>query len=122
MDFGDVLFLEASTRLEQKHMKKDLEKLKKDFSQNNPVEATYIEIGTLFKDRKLWVLIHKTYRTPTVGFVLKENSNELKKIELDFDPERERRISLMIKDGLSKDEIVGLMEGLTMEEEEKYFP
>jgi hypothetical protein len=78
-------------------------------------------IDSIFKDGKYFVFIKKIYATPLIGF-LRDTSGAMSKIDISGMGDRNRMLTLMIKDGLSKDEIECNLGGLTDEEVEKYFP
>jgi hypothetical protein len=112
---GEKIFLEADSAKEQKRMERELGKEREAYAQVDPIEASKVAIRNTFKDRKHWVVIEKMANSPLVGFI-KDAGGEISKITLGAEPEKIRRIRLMIADGYSQDKIEEIEGTLTEEE------
>ena len=91
--------------------KSDAKKLKDAFSKEldvlyeiEPEKAGTILISDQFKDKRFWVVLERVLGNPLLGFI-KQPDGTMERVQLSFDPERERRIKLMQKDGLSLEEV-----------------
>lgn len=115
------ILLPVSSKLEQTAIARKLREVKNDYIKIDPKMAMSINIGILTKDNQCFVTLKKTYATPMIGF-LRDNEGKMSKIDISGDVDRDRMIRLMIKDGLSKEEISSNLGGLTPTEEDKFFP
>ena len=114
------LYIQAQNKKEQKSLGKDLALEKIRYSEFYPVEACCYTIFTSFKDGRLWVIIKKSsLALPAQKALVKDELGNFKEIQVGF--LRKRRLTLMLQDGLSKEEIAENLGGLTTQEEEEFF-
>jgi hypothetical protein len=118
---GESIFLPVHSKKEQTEIARLLRELKNEYIAIDPEQAMSLLIDSMFKDGKHFVFIKKIYATPMIGF-LRDNEGNMSKIDITLDMGRSRIITLMIKDGLPKEEIELNIGGLTEEELIKYFP
>jgi hypothetical protein len=111
MEPGDELYLEAESRFLQRQLferyKKGLEKLK----ELNP-EFLHLSLTMKqSKDSRLWIVVTKVQAMPKTGFIKRKDGT----IEKTWSYSKAviRRVSLMLEDNYSKDEIA-LVEGISL--------
>ena len=120
LDSGESLFLECHSKADARSMLRKFKHIRSEYEKINPILTSTIELHTTFKDKKFWLVITKLSASPLVGFKKDMNGN-LIKITLENDIDRERRIKLMIVDGMNLEEIKQNVHDLTNEEIELYF-
>jgi hypothetical protein len=120
LDPGKSIFLPVSSKKEQTEIARLLRELKNEYIKVDPDQAMSLLIDSMFKDGKYFVFMKKIYATPLIGF-LRDAEGNMSKIDISGTGDRNRMLTLMIKDGLSKAEIICNLGELTPEEE-KYFP
>lgn len=117
---GEVIYLKVNTKKEGTEMCRLLRERKSAMLLAKPELATSIIIGPILKDGVNYVYLKKVVSAPLIG--LKRGADgEMSKIDIQSDVDRNRRIQLMIRDGLTKDEINDNMEGLSPDEIKLYF-
>ena len=121
LDPGKSIFLPVSSKKEQTEIARLLRELKNEYIKVDPDQAMSLLIDSMFKDGKYFVFIKKIYATPLIGF-LRDAEGNMSKIDITAEMGRVRLITLMIKDGLPKEEIELNIGGLTEEERVRYFP
>ena len=115
MDTGETMFLPCESRQEQSiRLRTALQELS-IISKTDPISASTLLINSLMRDGRLWVVLKKITASPAVVFI-KGEGGAIRRVDLGDDTERQRRIYLMVKDGLTLSEI-GEFEGDLTEEE-----
>lgn len=79
-----------------------------------PTLGSKLRVYGTFADSRLWVVIEKSATNPLVSYI-KDNSGTVQRTKL-ADPERNRMIRLMAKDGFPLEEIQDLQGQLSDEE------
>ena len=118
LSIDESIFFRVANKEEQTTLANAFEKEREMFAKLDPVHASQLKISKVLKSLNQYVLIERKYRTPFVAF-FKSTSGELSKISVD--PDRQRQISLMVKDNRPRGEIEDTMNGLTDEEIEEFF-
>lgn len=118
LSIDEAIYFRVANKDEQIILANAFEKEIETFSRLDPVHASQLKISKVLKNLNQYVLIERKYRTPFIAF-FKASSGELSKISVD--PDRQRQISLMVKDGRPRSEIEETMNGLTDEEIEEFF-
>jgi hypothetical protein len=116
---GEALYLEVEDKYEQSSKRKNLLKLREAFEQIDVIEASKIEVFGEFKFKKFWVGIRKRMSSPLIG-LKKSRDGKTRRIYLSGDLSRERRIKLMISDGMGLKEIEEI-EGPLKDDEKALF-
>jgi hypothetical protein len=117
---GDRLFIVVQDRPEQTRVRRGLNELKEAYKEINPVDASKILITKDHMNLQLYVRIDKSKKSMAKGFI-KDVNGVIREISLDDDPDRDRRIMLIVRDGYNQDEVEEFMGGLTDNERKKYF-
>lgn len=117
INFGEELFIPVGSRREQKTVETVFQREKRILSQIDPEQASQTHIYSTFRDQKFWVVLRRVDATQATGF-LKDTEGTIQKLTID-QSQRQRRLDLMIKDGLSLQEIEEI-EGLLSNEEKRY--
>ena len=68
-----------------------------------------IDVSPVYRDRQYWVCIKMLSRSPLVGFI-KGADGVVRQVEISHDPERRRKIKLMVRDGMPIEEINAALE------------
>lgn len=113
---GQTIYIQCETKEEQQSFAAGLYKELKLLREIDPVEASTLMVAKTFKDSRHWVLIRRIAANPYTGF-LKEPDGQIRRISVMSVSERYRRYSMMIADGMSREEIE-LAEGITFTKEE----
>lgn len=107
--------------------KEDATKLKNAFHKEleimykiDPEKASTLLLGVVRKDKRWWLVIERVIGNVLTGFV-KGPDGTLSRIHIDYDPERERRIELMIEEGYSLEQVEEYEGELTELEKATYF-
>jgi len=90
----------AAQKLFAKNMKKELEIL----NQVDPIEASSLTIGAVFKDSRHWVCVRRAAVDPYTGFI-KSPDGSISRVRLEKSNDQLRRLALMVEDGWSKEQI-----------------
>ncbi len=98
------IFVAAESKEDVKKLKVDFRKEIEVFYELEPEKAGTILVSHQFKDRRFWLVLERVLGNPLVGFI-KKPDGEMERVQLVFDPERERRIKLMQEDGHSLEEV-----------------
>lgn len=117
---GETLFIPVTDQMEQTLLKNELLELRRNFRFVNAVEAGKLDITRSQKNLKLYVRIAKA-NMPLLTGIIKDPNGVVREISLTNDVDRERKISLMAKDGLSMDEVQEIVGRLSDEEKHRYF-
>jgi hypothetical protein len=117
---GEELYFPAESKQVQKDLYKLFLRELKVMSEIDAVMASTIAVAPTFKDKRHWVLLRKTAGTPTTAFKKNTVTGEVERVLLHDDTDRQRRIRLMIEDGLSIDQITELEGELTEGEKRRY--
>ena len=115
---GQALFVRVVDKKEQNTLANEFEEERKLFSQLEPIHASQIFINKTLKERKQYVVLERKYRAPYTAF-LRDANGVFSKINID--PERRRILTMMLKDGKSREEIEETLNGLTDGEIEEFF-
>ena len=115
---GQALFVRVVDKKEQNTLANEFEEERKLFSQLEPIHASKIFINKTLKERKQYVVLERKYRAPYTAF-LRDANGVFSKINID--PERRRILTMMLKDGKSREEIEETLNGLTDGEIEEFF-
>ena len=115
---GQAIFVRAVDKKEQNTLANEFEEERKLFAQLEPVHASQIFINKTLKDRRQYVVLERKYRAPFTAFI-RDDKGVFSKLTID--PERKRILTLMLKDGKSREEIEDTLNGLTDSEITEYF-
>jgi hypothetical protein len=115
LQFEEELFIPAESRNDQLHLMRSIIQEIRILEKIDPITASSLIVHAAFKSHRMWVVLKKVVASPTTAFIKTEDGVE--RVEFKFDSERARRLRLMIKDGLSIDQIMELEGELTPEEE-----
>lgn len=119
LQLGEELYLETENKTEAHNKRKALIKIKGEFEKLDPVAASYIDIKVTFKLDKFWVVLRKRAASPLVA-LKKEASGRTRKVSLSADLARERRIKLMLADGMGLEEVEAIEGRLNKMERELF--
>ena len=119
LEVGQAIFVRAANKKEQTSLANDFETERDQFAVLKPVHASQIFINKTLKDRKQYIVLERKYRAPFTAF-FKDTEGNFSKVTVD--PERKRMLTLMMKDKKPREEIEDVLNGLTDEEVEEYFP
>lgn len=101
---GAETFLPADSKAEAKILLKKLRELRDKMSRDEPILASKLDITQVFRDGRHWVSIRMKVISPLEGFVkLPDGTVERKTIT--FDPDRRRKIKLMVQDRMPLEEM-----------------
>lgn len=104
--------------MESRNEQEDVLRLMKlerlNLSKVNPEMSMQLDISKSDRDAKMWVLISKRSTSRVVGY--KVVDGQVEKVVLDTDNEKLRRIKLMLRDGMTLDEIESIEGRLSKEE------
>jgi hypothetical protein len=115
---GQAIFVRVVDKKEQNTLANEFEEERKLFAQLEPVHASQIFINKTLKDRRQYVVLERKYRAPFTAFI-RDDKGVFSKLTID--PERKRILTLMLKDGKSREEIEDTLNGLTDSEIAEYF-
>ena len=115
---GQALFVRVVDKKEQTILANEFEEERKLFSQIEPVHASQIFINKVLKDRRQYVVLERKYRAPFTAFK-RDDKGQFSKLTID--PERRRILTLMTKDGKTREEAEEVLNGLTDSEINEFF-
>jgi hypothetical protein len=117
---GEQFFIPVENQQEQSMLYNNILKIRDSLAKENPITASKITISKELKDERLWVILERRATSPLIGY--KKGKDGISRTVLLYDPERSRKIQLMISDDFSLEEIEKLLEvPLTQDEKETYF-
>jgi len=100
MKAGEELYLPCESKETQKDLFKYFKKEIQILEKVDPKSASSLFLGKNFKDHRFWVFIRKTAHSPLTAFKKEANGNT-KRLDLEINSEKKRRLRLMKEDGLS---------------------
>lgn len=106
---GAALYLEVYDKKEQTRRMATFRYLLTKLARDEPVLASRIKVDRSFKDRRIWVELKLLIDSPLDGFV-KNPDGTVTKVSVTIDPDRRRKLKLMVQDGLSIDDINAALE------------
>ncbi len=118
LEINAAIFLRVANKTEQTELAAALEKEKASYSSIDPEKGSQFFINKTIKNLKQYVVIERKYRAPFTAFY---KPPEGKLTTITIDPERNRQISLMLKDKKTQDEIEEALNGLTDNELKEFF-
>lgn len=112
----------VTDKVAQTKLRRKLLDLKDEYMSVDPVCAGRMLIERAISDnkKKLFVKITKREVTP-MKIIHKDANGVVREVSLEDDPDRRRRLDLMVRDGIPYDEVEELMDGLTEEERRIYY-
>jgi len=113
LEVGQAIFVRVANKKEQTIMANEFETERTEFSRIDTVHASQIFINKTLKDSKQYVVLERKFRAPFTAFFRDQDGGFS---TVSIDPERERMISLMLKDGKKREEIEDTLNGLTSDE------
>ena len=117
---GREIYIPCNDKNSRKRLLKVFEKELKVMSEIDPVSSSCLTISGLLKEGQHWIVVKKKLSTPIVGWIKSGDGNELERVELESDPERSRRIKLMVLEETLSDEEIADIEGTLSEEDLTY--
>jgi hypothetical protein len=118
LSVGQAIFVRVTDKKEQTILANEFEEERKLFSQIEPVHASQIFINKVLKDRRQYVVLERKYRAPFTAFK-RDDKGQFSKLTID--PERRRILTLMTKDGKTREEAEEVLNGLTDSEINEFF-
>lgn len=118
LSVGQAIFVRVVDKREQTILANEFEEERKLFSQIEPVHASQIFINKVLKDRRQYVVLERKYRAPFTAF-MRDDKGQFSKLTID--PERRRILTLMTKDGKTREEAEEVLNGLTDSEINEFF-
>ena len=115
---GQALFVRVVDKKEQTTLANEFEEERRLFAQLEPVHASQIFINKVLKDRRQYVVLERKYRAPFTAF-MRDDKGQFSKLTID--PERRRILTLMMKDGKTREEAEEVLNGLTDIEINEFF-
>ena len=115
---GQALFVRVVDKKEQTTLANEFEEERRLFAQLEPVHASQIFINKVLKDRRQYVVLERKYRAPFTAF-MRDDKGQFSKLTID--PERRRILTLMMKDGKTREEAEEVLNGLTDSEINEFF-
>ena len=115
---GQALFVRVVDKKEQTTLANEFEEERRLFAQLEPVHASQIFINKVLKDRRQYVVLERKYRAPFTAF-MRDDKGQFSKLTID--PERRRILTLMLKDGKTREEAEEVLNGLTDSEINEFF-
>ena len=116
LEEGEKLYVQVYSKTEGGMRQRELIKAKMYMARLYPDECSTIRIRQIKKDGKFYVFLEQDGKSPLLAYQ-SLNSGKYKPVRMTPDADRERRIKLMIEDGLTKEQILEI-EG---EAARKYF-
>ena len=118
MEAGEIMLFPASTRQDQKDKRRLFLKELKTLAKVDPVAASQLQITTELRDHRLWVVVQKIAFSPFIAFK-KDNYGNVKRVTIEDDSEKLRRLRLMKDDGYTINAIEKI-EGKLSDKEKEY--
>ncbi|MBW1855918.1 MAG: hypothetical protein JRJ00_14775 [Deltaproteobacteria bacterium] len=94
---GQELFVPTDNKRDATAWMKKFNRVKLLSTRDFPVEAESVSITMPYRDGRWWIRLKKE-AAPFTGY-LKDETGHLKKVQLEYDPERSRMLKLMARDG-----------------------
>ncbi len=94
---GQEIFVPAENKADAVAWMKKFNRVKLLATRHFPVEAESVTISRIYRDGRWWTKLMKE-AAPFTGY-LKDETGALKKVQLTYDPDRERILKCMAKDG-----------------------
>jgi hypothetical protein len=105
---GEELFVPTENKKDSTAWMKKFARVKLLYTRDFPIESESVTITQVFRDGRWWIRLQKEI-APFTGYHKSEDGT-LTKVRLDYDPDRDRILRLMAKDGLSADEAASILE------------
>jgi len=119
LEVGQAIFVRVANKKEQIALSNDFESERELYAKVDPVHASQIFINKTLMDMRQYVVLERKYRAPFTAF-FRDTEGGFSKLSVD--PERKRMLKLMLKDSKPRKEIEEVLNGLTEEEIEEFFP
>lgn len=103
-DLHEKIYIPAETRPDGMNTVKDFKKELSILYDLEPEKAGTVVATYTFRDRRHWVVLERVLGNPLMGFI-KRRDGTLERVEVEIDPERDRRLFLMAEDGMSLEEV-----------------
>lgn len=118
LQVDEAIFIRVANKKEQTALANEFERERELYSELDPVYSSQIFINKTLKDRKMYVVLERKFRTPFTAF-FRDSQGKFSSITID--PERKRVIKVMIGDGKTREEIEDTLNGLTDDERAEFF-
>lgn len=118
LEVGQSVMIQVMDKTERTAFVNELKEERARFAQIEPGIALQLGIAGVRKDGRYWAVITRKARAPLKGVIRNTDGTYT---EIEIDPQRRRMLTLMVKDGLKREEIEECLGGLTEEEEKEYF-
>jgi len=118
LEIGQSIMIQVMDKPERTAFVNELKEERARFAQIEPTLALQLVINGVRKDGRFWVVVERKARAPLKGIMRNPDGSYQ---EIEIDPQRRRMLNLMLKDGLSREEIEDCLGGLTEDEEKEYF-
>lgn len=119
LKINQAIFLRVANKLEQNKLASSLERAREEYFTIDPINASQFFINKVLKNARQYVVIERKYRAPFTA-LFKDENDIMSKISID--PERCRIIRLMIGDNKPREEVEEILNGLTEEEINRFYP
>lgn len=119
LEVNQAIFIRVQNKKEQTQLANELEEEKDEWAVIEPVLASQVFINKTLLERKQYVVLERKYRAIFTAF-LRDTDGKFSKLSVD--PDRERTLKLMLKDGKSRKEIEEILNGLTDYEIAEFYP
>lgn len=118
---GEELFIPCTSRRDARKMVTALGHCKQYWMKFDPLKAMAVNTGFAVRFNSLWVKVFVKEELPNAVYI-KGVDGVTRALTIEgISGERDRKITVMLQDGLSREEIEGLLGGLSESEREKYF-
>jgi len=104
LEVGKRLLISVADKSEQKYYIKKLKELREKLGRDEPVVASKLLVEAAYKGSMYLVALSMKAHSPLVGFIENADGTVIP-TSIIIDPQRKRKIKLMVHDGLSQDEI-----------------
>lgn len=118
LQVDEAIFIRVANKKEQTALANEFERERELYSELDPVHSSQVFINKTLKDRKMYVVLERKFRTPFTAF-FRDSQGKFSSITID--PERKRVIKVMIGDGKTREEIEDTLNGLTDDERAEFF-
>ena len=119
---GNQFFIPCEDKQEQKKIEKILKEAISRLPIQNQLE---LRVARTFKDKRLWVVIAKKKPSHEEFFVKHQDGKggwAVSRLSLDTSSDRLRVIEAMVEDGLTEEEVVGILGPISAVEQKLFFP
>lgn len=99
-----TLYIPCENRAAQKTFSRNLKKELDILNQVDPIEASTLSLGAVFKDSRHWVCIRRVAADPYSGFI-KSPDGSISRVRIEKSNDRLRRLALMVEDGWTRAQI-----------------